>query len=72
MPTKLEHIKVDGEKFFVSFSFDIDDFIGDGVWWIQVYDEDKNVIYDKPFANSMGKIDMKKVKKIVKQDFLTY
>lgn len=44
MPTKLKPIVVNGEKFFVSFSFDIDDFIGDGVWWLQIYNEDKNVV----------------------------
>lgn len=71
MSTELKQIIVDGEKFFVSFSFDIDDFIGDGVWWLQVFDEGKNVIYDKPFANSMGKTDMKKIRKIVIQEFLT-
>lgn len=72
MPTKLKHIIIGSERFFVSFSFDIDDFTNDGVWWLQIYDEDKNLVYDKPFANSLGKLKMKKVRKIIKQEFLAY
>ena len=36
--SKLKSISIEGEKFFFGLSFDIDDFIGDGIWWLQVYD----------------------------------
>lgn len=49
---KLRKVEIEEEDFFYSLSFDIDDFIGDGVWWLQVYDSDKQMIYDKPFAAS--------------------
>jgi hypothetical protein len=71
MPTKVEPVYVEGEKYYISFSFDIDDFIGDGVWWLQIYDINRNLIYDKPFASSMGILDKKKVRRIIKEEFLT-
>jgi len=49
---KLRKVEIEEEDFFYSLSFDIYDFIGDGVWWLQVYDSDKQMIYDKPFAAS--------------------
>jgi len=30
---KLKTALVEEEEFYFSLSFDIDDFIGDGVWW---------------------------------------
>jgi len=72
MPTELEPIFIEEGKFFYSLSFDIDDFIGDGIWWLQIYDENSNLIYDKPFASSMGKIDKMKIAKIIEQEFSTY
>jgi hypothetical protein len=71
MPTKLEPVYGEGEKYYISFSFDIDDFIGDGVWWLQIYDINYNLIYDKPFASSMGILDKRKAKRIIKEEFLT-
>jgi len=68
---ELKPITVEGEKFFFSLSFDIDDFIGDGIWWLQIYSDDKKLIYDEPFASSRGKIDKSEIKKIIKQEFLT-
>ena len=56
------------EDFFYSLSFDIDDFIGDGIWWLQVYDSDKQMIYDKPFASSMGKLDTSQIIETIKQE----
>ncbi len=72
MPTKLKQILVAGDKFYFSFSFDIDDFAGDGVWWLQVYNSHREVIYDKPFVSSMSKLNIQKVREIIKQEFLTY
>lgn len=68
--SKLRAITIEGEKFFFSLSFDIDDFIGDGIWWLQIYDPNHNLIYDKPLTLSRGKINLKMVKEIIKQDFL--
>ena len=69
---KLKSKVVEGDKFFYYVSFDIDDFIGDGVWWLEIYDSHRNKIYDKPLASSMGKSDMYRIEDIIKQEFLTY
>lgn len=68
---KLKSKVVNGDKFFYSVSFDIDDFIGDGIWWLQLYDNHRNKIYDKPFASSMSKLDIYQIEEIIKQEFLT-
>lgn len=54
---KLNPILVDEEQYFYSLSFDIDDFIGDGIWWLQIYNSDKQMINDKPFAGSQWEPD---------------
>jgi len=52
--TELKPISVEDELCFYSLSFDItDDFVGDGVWWLQIYDSNSQMIYDKPFASSL-------------------
>ena len=68
---KLKPILVEGESFFLIFSFDIDYFIGDGVWWLQIYDDNRELIYDEPFASSMGNLDTRRVKEIINNEFLT-
>lgn len=72
MPIKLKKLSIKGENFYYSLSFDIDDFIGDGVWWLQIYDSNQNLIYDKPFASSMGKLDIHRVRQIIIQEFMTF
>lgn len=47
-------IKIDGEKFFVNLSFDINDFIGDGIFWIQVFNQNQKLLIDVPFTSSQG------------------
>jgi hypothetical protein len=47
-------IDMDGDQYYLSLSFDIDDFIGDGVWYIQGYDHCKRLLFDMPFASSLG------------------
>lgn len=69
---ELRLIIIDEEKFFYSLSFDIDNFIGDGIWWLQIYDYNQELIYDKPFASSISKIDKREIKKIIKNKFLKY
>ena len=56
--------------YIISFSFDIDDFVGDGIWWLQIHDSDHNLMYDKPFASSMGILSKKKARRIIKAEFL--
>jgi len=68
----LKSITVEEEKFFYSLSFDINDFVGDGIWWFQIYNRNKNLIYDKPFVSSVGRISKRMVIKIIKDNFLTY
>jgi hypothetical protein len=69
---ELKQVTIEEKKFFYSLSFDIDDFIGDGTWWLQIYDSDCKLIYDKLFASSMDKLDIRSIRKIIKQKFLTY
>lgn len=72
MPNSLlEKVYVEGEEYGVTFSFDIDDFIGDGVWGLQIYDSNRNLLYDKPFASSRGILDKDKLRKIIKEEFLS-
>lgn len=70
MPTKLKQILIEGEKFYSTLSFDIGENDG-GLWWLQIYDNDHNLIYDKPFTSSRGILDKKKIRKIIKDEFLT-
>jgi len=71
MLTELKHVFIEGKKFHYTLSFDIDDFIGDGVWWLQIYDSNRNLRYDKPFASSFSMINKKKIRKIIKDELLT-
>jgi hypothetical protein len=66
----IKHVYAGGEKFYYNLSFDIDDFIGDGVWWLQVYDEWRRLIYDKPLANSMIEIDEETIPSIIRTEVL--
>lgn len=72
MVTKLKQISIEGEKFYFTFSFDINDLIGDGIWWLQVYNSHKDIIFDRPFASSLDKLDIKQVQQMIKEDFLIY
>ena len=47
-------IEIHEEQYYLSLSFDIDDFIGDAVWYIQGYDQCKRLLFDLPFASSLG------------------
>ena len=69
---ELKPIIIDGENFFYSLSFDIDDFIGNGIWWLQIYNCNRKLIYDRPFTSSIGKIDKQEIIKIIKQEFLAW
>ncbi len=74
MLTKLKSILLEGDKFYFSLSFDINDFIGDGIWWLQIYDDKDDLIYDKSFASSMFVYDERdireNIKRIIKQEIL--
>jgi len=61
-------LKTIEEDFSYSLSFDIDDFIGDGIWWLQVYDSGKKLIYDKPFASSKGHLDTSQIVRTINQE----
>jgi len=51
---KLNRIEIEGETFYYSLSFDIDDWLGDGFWWLQIYYSDESLICDNRFAPSMA------------------
>lgn len=67
---RMQAITVDKEEFYFGLSFDIDNFIGDGVWWLQVYDAQQNLVCDKPFASSRGDIDCDRIVGIIRDEFL--
>lgn len=56
------------EPFYYSLSFDIDDFVGTGAYWLQIYDYRRRLIYDKPFASSRGNIDAHRIVETIKQE----
>ena len=70
--SKLKPITVKGEEFLFSLSFDIDDFIGDGVWWLQIYNSNQSLIYDKHFSPSISRIDKRRIIEIIKNEFLIH
>ena len=65
---RLKEVLVEGEKYYFSLSFDIDDFIGDGIYWLQVYDQEMNELLDTPFASSLGLSEswIEEAKKVIK------
>ena len=67
---KLEMVTMKEEVYYYSLSFDIDDFYGNGIYWLQVYDNEKRMIYDKPFASSRGNIDTCRIAETIKQVLL--
>jgi len=47
-------IIVDGAKYLLKLSFDIDDFIGDGIFNLEVYNNKGESELEMPFASSRG------------------
>lgn len=66
--SKLRTITIEEEVFYYSLSFDINDFIGDGIWWLQIYDHDKEMLYDKPFASSRGNLEPYRIVETIKHE----
>lgn len=52
-PIKVNQIFVEGGKFYFSLGFDIGEY-DDGLWWLQIYDNYRKMIYDKPFEESLS------------------
>lgn len=67
---KLKSLFIEGEKFFICMSFDVDDFIGDGIWWLQIYSENQEMIYDKPLASSRGYLSKSRIKNMIMNECL--
>jgi hypothetical protein len=65
--SRLKPIFINDEESYISFSFDIDDFIGDGIWYLQIYDINHNLIYDRPFASSGFSFNEKEIIKKVRE-----
>jgi len=68
----LKPVVFEDEKYFFSLSFDINDFVGDGVWWLQVYDSNQNLVYDKPFAPSQNKLGFQRIRETINNEFVSY
>ena len=47
-------ITVDGAKYLLKLTFDIDDFIGDGIFNLEVYNNKGERELEIPFASSRG------------------
>ena len=53
MSVKLKKCFIQEELFYYSTSFDINDFAGEGYFWLQIYDKDKNMLFDQPFRSAI-------------------
>jgi len=63
---RIKSVVIDGERWFYSLSFDIDDsFLHDGIYWLQIYDSERQLIYDKPIGNSSWTPCKKDVRKTI-------
>jgi len=69
---QLKKLTMEQKDFFYSLSFDINDFVGDGVWWLQVYDNDKRIISDKPFASSVEMPNIHLITESIKQEVFDF
>jgi len=49
---RMKSIIADSDTYYYGVSFDIDDFVGDGIYYLQVYDANKQLLSDRPFAQS--------------------
>jgi len=49
-----EFITVDGEEYLLKLTFDIDDFIGDGIFNLEIYNNKGERELEIPFASSRG------------------
>jgi len=67
---ELVPLSIEEDQFLYSLSFDIDDFIGDGIWWLQIYNRNRELIYDEPFAFSRDKLHIQRIRKTIKDRFL--
>jgi len=70
--SKLKRIVVCGKVMYHSLSFDIGDY--DGIYWLQIYDLQKRLVYDKPFASARGNISNKRILETIReqQPFIRY
>jgi len=49
-----EFITIDGARYLLRLTFDIDDFIGDGIFNLEVYNNKGERELEMPFASSRG------------------
>mgnify|MGYP001560361920 CR=1 FL=1 len=54
MPKLEKAIIIDGEKHQLKLTFDIIDFIGDGIFTLEVYNNKDEKEFETPFASSIG------------------
>jgi len=47
-------ILVDGAKYLLKLTFDVDDFVGDGIFNLEVYNNKGRKELEMPFASSRG------------------
>ncbi len=47
-------ITVDGVRYLLRLTFDIDDFVGDGIFNLEVYNDKGGRELEMPFASSIG------------------
>lgn len=53
-PRSGKRIRFADSIFYYTCSFDIDFFVGDGVFWLQIYDSRGRILVDIPYASSRG------------------
>jgi len=61
-------IHINEETYFCDLSFDItDEYVGEGIWWLQIYDREKTMIWDRTFASGLRQFREKDVINGVKE-----
>ena len=50
----MKKVRVFGDNYYFKLSFDINDFIGDGIWWLQVFDNYHELLIDTPIKSSQN------------------
>jgi hypothetical protein len=63
---QLNQIVVEGEKYYFNLGFDIGEY-DDGLWWLQIYNSNRNLLYDKPFASSIFNYLERRVKRNIRK-----
>jgi hypothetical protein len=63
----LRKVKIADEVFYFSLSFDIGRY-DSGIFWLQLYDDQKRLVFDEPFAAPWDIITVNLILRIIKKE----